>query len=513
MKRKTTARQTRGRAKSEELDEDEVMELEMEQAMIGDAAFDDDEEAAMLSLAVSESLALSTPRTANEAGPSSSKSRSKAAKLRANAAERRAGKEILSDEESAVMSDASDESNGGGFVNEGKKKSYKPTVGGKKGKMTLSMLKAERREERKLKKAELSDRKKMERAEAKRLGRKLTVAEKTTLALHHHHPELKDVWGNLERTVKPIQPERAEQPDGLKVTLLGFQQESLFWMRKQEKGIWRGGCLADEMGMGKTIQTLALLVSDKRKPNLIIAPTVAVMQWKNEIEAHTNGLKISIFHGAGRETNVKELAKYDVVLTTYSVLESSYRKQKSGFKRKGVMVKEKSPLHSIEWARVVLDEAHNIKERSCNTAKATFELQAKFRWCLSGTPLQNRVGELYSLVRFLGGDPFSYYFCKDCSCKSLHWSFSNKKNCDDCGHSPMKHTCFWNNEILTPIQKHGMQGPGGTAFQKLKILLDRMMLRRTKLERADDLGLPPRTVIVRRDYFSPEEKELYLSLF
>ncbi|KAG8961770.1 DNA repair protein rad16 [Tulasnella sp. 419] len=247
MKRKTTARQTRGRAKSEELDEDEVMELEMEQAMIGDAAFDDDEEAAMLSLAVSESLALSTPRTANEAGPSSSKSRSKAAKLRANAAERRAGKEILSDEESAVMSDASDESNGGGFVNEGKKKSYKPTVGGKKGTMTLSMLKAERREERKLKKAELSDRKKMERAEAKRLGRKLTVAEKTTLALHHHHPELKDVWGNLERTVKPIQPERAEQPDGLKVTLLGFQQESLFWMRKQEKGIWRGGCLADEM--------------------------------------------------------------------------------------------------------------------------------------------------------------------------------------------------------------------------------------------------------------------------
>lgn len=59
-----------------------------------------------------------------------------------------------------------------------------------------------------------------------------------------------------------------------------------------------------------------------------------------------------------------------------------------------------------------LDEAHNIKERSTNTAKAAFELEAKYRWCLSGTPLQNRVGELYSLVRFLGGDPFSYYFCK-----------------------------------------------------------------------------------------------------
>lgn len=59
-----------------------------------------------------------------------------------------------------------------------------------------------------------------------------------------------------------------------------------------------------------------------------------------------------------------------------------------------------------------LDEAHNIKERSTNTAKAAFELRANYRWCLSGTPLQNRVGELYSLVRFLGGDPFSYYFCK-----------------------------------------------------------------------------------------------------
>jgi DNA repair protein RAD16 len=74
-------------------------------------------------------------------------------------------------------------------------------------------------------------------------------------------------------------------------------------------------------------------------------------------------------------------------------------------------------------------------------------------------------------------------------------------------------TCFWNNEILSPIQKCGMTGAGLTAFKKLRILLDRLMLRRTKIERADDLDLPPRTVIVRRDYFSPEEKELYTSLF
>ncbi|KAJ7666513.1 SNF2 family N-terminal domain-containing protein [Mycena rosella] len=284
-------------------------------------------------------------------------------------------------------------------------------------------------------------------------------------------------------------------------------------MKKQEAGIWNGGMLADEMGMGKTIQIIALFVSDNAKPNLVVAPTSAIIQWKNEVTTHTDGLKVLVWHGSGRETNPGELEKYDVVLTTYAVMESCFRKQELGFKRKGHLIKEQSPLHRVHWNRIILDEAHNIKERSTNTAKAAFELQAKARWCLSGTPLQNRVGELYSLVRFLGGDPFSFYFCKKCDCKSLHWKFTDKRTCDDCGHSPMQHTCFWNNEILTPIQKNGMVGPGQLAFKKLKILLDRMMLRRTKVQRADDLDLPPRTVLVRRDYFSAEEKELYLSLF
>lgn len=77
----------------------------------------------------------------------------------------------------------------------------------------------------------------------------------------------------------------------------------------------------------------------------------------------------------------------------------------------------------------------------------------------------------------------------------------------------MNHVCFWNNEILTPIQRYGMVGEGKTAFKKLKILLDRMMLRRTKVERADDLGLPPRIVKCRKDFFSEEERDLYLSLY
>ncbi|CAK9784888.1 hypothetical protein CC85DRAFT_283856 [Cutaneotrichosporon oleaginosum] len=349
----------------------------------------------------------------------------------------------------------------------------------------------------------------------KKMGRKLTQGERNQIRLGLHHPELVDCWGDLETNIEPVKPVPMEAHPSLKLTLLPFQKESLYWMKKQEEGVWRGGMLADEMGMGKTIQTIALLLSEpRRKPSLVVAPVVALMQWKNEIETHAEGFKVCLWHGAGR-MKAEDLKKFDVVLVSYGTLEASFRRQQRGFKRGNLILKEQSPMHSFEWFRVVLDEAHNIKERTTNAAKAAFALQAKYRWCLSGTPLQNRVGELYSLVRFLGADPFSFYFCKKCDCKSLHWAFKDRRHCDDCGHKPMDHVSLWNSEILTPIARYGIEvgGPGMTAFKKLKVLLDRMMLRRTKLERADDLGLPPRTIVVRRDYFSPQEKELYMSLF
>ncbi|KAG0708586.1 P-loop containing nucleoside triphosphate hydrolase protein [Suillus ampliporus] len=233
--------------------------------------------------------------------------------------------------------------------------------------------------------------------------------------------------------------------------------------------------------MGKTIQMISLFVLDLKRPNLVVAPTVAIMQWRNEINTHTEGMNVLVWHGASRLNNPEELENYDVVsssfkilyvLTTYTVMESCFRKQQSGFKRKGLSMKEPSPLHQIKWNRIILDKAHNIKARQTNTAKASFELESNYKWCLSGMPLQNHVGELYSLVHFLEVDPFSFYFCKKCDCKSLHWRFTDKKCCDDCGHSPMQH-----------------------------------------IQRADDLDLPPHMVIIQRYYFSHEEKELYLSLF
>ncbi|AOA61699.1 DNA repair protein [Komagataella phaffii CBS 7435] len=337
---------------------------------------------------------------------------------------------------------------------------------------------------------------------------------RVTEKLYNIHPSLKDVFPNLDQH-EQIEVKKATQPEGMTCTLLPFQLEGLNWLVKQEESEFGGGVLADEMGMGKTIQTIALFMHDRTKsPNLVIAPTVALMQWKSEIELHTNGiLKVGVFHGQNRGKSAEELKEYDVILTTYSVLESVYRKQNYGFKRKRGLVKEPSPLHNTHFYRVILDEAHNIKDRQSGTAKAANSLDTEKRWCLSGTPLQNRIGEMYSLIRFMKLYPFCEYFCTKCDCRSTEWKFTNWKCCDTCGHTPMLHTNFFNHFMLKNIQKYGVEGLGLESFKNIRLLLKNIMLRRTKVQRADDLGLPPRIVEIRRDRFNEEEKDLYASLY
>ncbi|KAI8866546.1 hypothetical protein GQ42DRAFT_128057 [Ramicandelaber brevisporus] len=336
------------------------------------------------------------------------------------------------------------------------------------------------------------------------------------------HPVLIGIWDRLAKTVEESKkPENAikpiDQPADLKLQLLPFQREGVAWMVHQEKSSdYSGSILAAEMGMGKTIQAISLMLQEPRKkPNLVVVPMVALMQWRSEISKHTTTLSVLVHHGQKRSTDADELRSYDVVLTTYALLESGFRKQQYGVKKKGELVKEPSLLHSIKWHRIILDEAHNIKDRTCTTARAAFELVSDFRWCLTGTPLQNRVGELYSLLRFIKADPYAMYFCKQCPCRSLHWRFTKYPNatCQECGHGAASHLCWWNQEILGPIQDQGGTGDGLVAFRKLHLLLSQIMLRHTKVERADDLGLPPRIMRVRRDVFNEEEREVYKSLF
>jgi len=174
-----------------------------------------------------------------------------------------------------------------------------------------------------------------------------------------------------------------------------------------------------------------------------------------------------------------------------------------------------SVLHSFCWWRIVLDEAHYIKSRSSQTAAAAFALTGVHRWCLSGTPLQNRVGELYSLIRFLQIEPHAHYFCKakGCNCKSVHYKMKEGV-CKHCGHRAFTHYSHFNRQILNVIQRDGYQGDGRRAMFLLKNeVLDKCLLRRTKETRAEDMNLPPRIVSIRTLKLHPKEEDFYKALY
>jgi DNA repair protein RAD16 len=187
--------------------------------------------------------------------------------------------------------------------------------------------------------------------------------------LEAHHPEIHTMWKDLENLPK-IGDITIEQPKNINRELKPFQLQGVAWMKAMEKTEWGGGLLGDEMGMGKTIQAVSLIMSDwpAAQPSLVLIPPVALMQWQQEIAAYTDGtLRTFVFHGTNAQTKgvtVKELKKYDVILMSYNSLESMYRKQEKGFKRKNGMHKEQSIIHQIHFHRVILDEAHNIKVRS-----------------------------------------------------------------------------------------------------------------------------------------------------
>jgi hypothetical protein len=181
----------------------------------------------------------------------------------------------------------------------------------------------------------------------------------------------------------------ALQPDGFVGRLRDYQREGLGWMEFLRRFSF-GGCLADDMGVGKTAQVLALLEARRAKrtasepgmPSLIVVPRSLIFNWKQEAQRFTPQLRVLDYTGLGRDGH--SLSDYDLILTTYGTL-----------RRDAVHLKD------VEFDYVVLDEAQAIKNAATEAAKAVRLLRGNHRLALSGTPVENHLGELWSLFEFL----------------------------------------------------------------------------------------------------------------
>lgn len=332
------------------------------------------------------------------------------------------------------------------------------------------------------------------------------------------HPGIKTMWDDLDKQpiIKPIP---APQPESITRKLKSFQLEGLDWLTKQEQTAYKGGLLGDEMGMGKTIQAVSLIMSDypQQQPTLVVVPPVALMQWSSEIAEYTDGkLKVLVYHGQNskvKSMTVNDLKKFDVIMISYNSLESLHRKETKGWNRgEDTVVKEDSPIHAIHFHRLILDEAHSIKSRTTGVAKACFALQGTYKWCLSGTPVQNRIGEFFSLLRFLEVRPFADYFCKRCPCAMLHWQVDESHNCVGCGHTGMEHVSVFNQELLNPITQSEDVKVRSRAMEKLQMITARIMLRRVKKDHTSSMELPPKEVVVSSNFFGDVEKDFSTSI-
>lgn len=183
--------------------------------------------------------------------------------------------------------------------------------------------------------------------------------------------------------------EAAQQPAGFAGQLRHYQREGLGWMNFLRRFSF-GGCLADDMGVGKTAQVLALLetrrelraAGEKIAPSLVVAPKSLVFNWKEEAARFTPQLRVLDYTGTARDGN--SFADYDVVLTTY-----------------GTLRRDAGRIKDVEFDYVVLDEAQAVKNAGAETAKAVRLLRGAHRLALSGTPVENHLGELWSLFDFL----------------------------------------------------------------------------------------------------------------
>ncbi|RFC37459.1 MAG: Superfamily II DNA or RNA helicase, SNF2 family [Candidatus Nitrotoga sp. LAW] len=254
--------------------------------------------------------------------------------------------------------------------------------------------------------------------------------------------------------IQPVAP-----PAGLKTDLRGYQQEGLNWLqflREYELA----GILADDMGLGKTVQALAHLLVEKESgrmnhPSLVVAPTSLMFNWLRETERFAPDLRVLVLQGQLRKQHFESIGAYDLVLTTYPLLP-----------------RDKEVLTGQEFHLLILDEGHIIKNPKSQATQIVHQIKARHRLALTGTPLENHLGELWSLFHFL-----------------LPGLLGDDKN--------------FRKLFRTPIEKQG----DNTRRAVLSRRIAPFLLRRTKAQVAKEL--PPKTEIIRSCELSGAQRDLY----
>jgi len=256
--------------------------------------------------------------------------------------------------------------------------------------------------------------------------------------------------------------EKVKQSSFVTATLRDYQQDGINWLNFLFEYKF-GGILADDMGLGKTIQTLTHLSTLKEngkltKPSLIVMPTSLIANWKNEVKKFTPNLSVLSLHGNDRSKKFKEINNYDILLTTYPLI-----------------VRDKEKFEKEIFLYIILDEAQKIKNPKTKMTQAVKELKSEYKLALSGTPIENHLGELWSIFDFLMPN-----FLETLS--------------------------FFKNYYQNPIEKEN-----DSARQKL--LNERVkpfMIRRTKERVAHEL--PAKSEIIKYTQFESKQSKLYESI-
>jgi len=268
-------------------------------------------------------------------------------------------------------------------------------------------------------------------------------------------------WNNLKEKVhhfKEVMP--VPQPKGVHATLRQYQLQGVAYLNfLSEYGF--GGILADEMGLGKTLQTLSFIQHmvnhGKEGPNLVVVPTSVLPNWEREAQKFVPDLDCLVIYGARREGMFSKVAKADIVITTYALLR-----------------RDLEELEKYFFNSVILDEAQNIKNPSTITARSVRTIKSRMRLCLSGTPIENNLFELWSLFEFLMP------------------GFLGSQHAFQRG-------------VVKPIR----EGDNET-LEYLRNRVKPFILRRTKIEVAKDL--PPKIENISYCAMTDEQLELYAAL-